>query len=355
LRINRLRGSKCLAAVAFFMSLCYNIFMENATRYFETNSTDPAFNLAFEEYLLLHKREGNILMLWQNDNAVVVGLNQNAYEEVNLKYAAEHDVKIVRRTTGGGAVYHDIGNLNYSFITSVGNDKMISLERFSRPVLDALKSLGITAEVSGRNDITVDGKKVSGTAQRVCNGRVLHHGTLLFSSDTLKVAAVLTADKSKFLSKSTKSVESRVANIYDYLPVKIDIDEFWAHLRREIDKNAAICTLTDVELAEVERLATDKYRSNEWTFGKAPRFSYSASARFAGGTLKTAVLVEKNCIKEIYFIGDFMATAPIDGLTQALTGCPYNKSAVLKVLLSFPLSELLGNITADEVISTIFS
>ena len=151
--------------------------------YLETHSQNPYYNLAFEEFVLTHRLEGEYLLLWQNDNTIVVGQNQNTEAEINRAFVEEHHINVVRRSTGGGAVYHDLGNLNYSFITDAGELQELAMQRFTAPVVEALKGLGLNAEASGRNDILVEGRKVSGTAQRVSHGRILHHGTLLFDSD----------------------------------------------------------------------------------------------------------------------------------------------------------------------------
>ena len=178
--------------------------------YLETGSVDPCYNLALEQVVLEQRREGDWLMLWQNRNTVVVGLNQNTAEEINASFVEAHGITVVRRMTGGGAVYHDLGNLNYSFIRDVGNAEELTIGRFTEPVCRALASLGVQASVSGRNDILVDGKKISGVAQRIVGGRILHHGTLLFDSDPAMIAGALRADPAKFTSKSAKSVRSRV-------------------------------------------------------------------------------------------------------------------------------------------------
>ena len=185
--------------------------------YLETGSVDPCYNLALEQYVLEHFREGDWLLLWQNANTVVIGLNQNTAEEINAAFVEKHGVTVVRRMTGGGAVYHDLGNLNYSFICDVGNAEELTIRRFTDPVCRALAAMGVDAETSGRNDILVGGKKVSGVAQRITNGRILHHGTLLFDSDPAMIEGALKADPAKFRSKSAKSVRSRVGNIRDYL------------------------------------------------------------------------------------------------------------------------------------------
>lgn len=216
--------------------------------YFETHSTDPYYNLAFEEYLLANRTSGNLLLLWQNENTVVVGLNQNTAEEINAEFIRSNHIHVVRRMTGGGAVYHDLGNLNYSFISDAGTLENTSIAHFSKRVCHALRRMGIPAEANGRNDILVNGKKVSGTAQRLYRNRILHHGTLLFSSEPQRIAAALTPDPFKFSSKSTKSVQSRVGNLADYLPASVTLTDFWRQLLSLLCEEACFpCELSQIE------------------------------------------------------------------------------------------------------------
>ena len=172
--------------------------MQRAVHYLETGSQSPYYNLAFEEYVLTHRTQGDYLLLWQNENTIVVGQNQNTEAEINRPFVEAHHINVVRRSTGGGAVYHDLGNLNYSFITDAGDKASISMDRFTSPVVEALKGLGLQAEASGRNDILVEGRKVSGTAQRLHGNRILHHGTLLFDANADMVAGALQVDPEKF-------------------------------------------------------------------------------------------------------------------------------------------------------------
>ncbi len=240
--------------------------MAEIIHYLETHSVDPAYNLAFEETVLTHRREGDYLLLWQNGTTIVVGQNQNAEAEINRAFVEANDIQIVRRMTGGGAVYHDLGNLNYSFITDAGDVERLTMDRFTRPVVDALRALGLNAEASGRNDILVDGRKVSGTAQRLVKGRILHHGTLLFDSDPEMVAGALRAAPEKFRSKSAKSVRSRVGNIRDALPEDMDLPAFWAYLKGAFAKDGLQEeTLSLEETAALEELKRSKYDSWAWT------------------------------------------------------------------------------------------
>ena len=194
-------------------------------RYIKLCSNDPYYNLAVEEYLLNNSEE-DIFMLWQNAPTVVIGKNQNAYAEVNLEYAREKEIKISRRITGGGAVYHDLGNINYTFITSEKKARALDYEYFTRPIIDALKFLGLDCKLSGRNDLECDGRKFSGNAQFCSNGRILHHGTLLFNTDVSEMSAVLKVDKEKLEYKAVKSHKGRVINLIDLLENKISAYEF---------------------------------------------------------------------------------------------------------------------------------
>jgi len=326
-----------------------------AVHYLETGSTDPFYNLAFEEVVLRRRQKGDFLILWQNDNTIVVGQNQNAEAEINRSFVEEHGIRVVRRMTGGGTVYHDMGNLNYSFITDAGDREALSIQEFIRPVVNALKGLGLAAEGSGRNDILVAGRKVSGTAQRLMGGRMLHHGTLLFDSDSNMVAGALNVDPAKFVSKSSKSVRSRIGNIREMLPVDMTLPEFWAYLKQELAGSGVVeDTLTGEELEEAETLRREKYATWEWNFGRSPRFDLINKCRYGGGTLEIGVSVKDGCITQIAFYGDFLAVSSLEELTAALVGCPFRREDMTAVLERFPIDALFGTITKNEVLDTVF-
>ena len=325
------------------------------TFYLETHSQDPAFNLAFEEFVLTHRTREAYLLLWQNDNTIVIGQNQNVEEEIDRAFVDANHIHVVRRMSGGGAVYHDLGNLNYSFITDAGDKSQLAFSRFTAPVVSALKALGLDAEASGRNDILVSGQKVSGTAQRLAGDRILHHGTLLFDSDLNTMSRALRADPEKFRSKSTKSVRSRVGNIRSLLKNDMTLEEFWSYLRDTLVKTDFTPTvLAEHELAAIRQLKINKYDTWEWNFGRSPTYESCNRRRFAGGTLEILLTIREGHITQIAFCGDFLSLCSLDTLRQALTGCPFRQESVNAVLRTFPLNQYFGSISKEEILQTMF-
>ena len=329
--------------------------MDMRVTYLETGSRDPFYNLAFEEYVLAHRTEGDYLILWQNDNTVVIGRNQNAEEEIDRAFVEAHGVRVVRRTTGGGAVYHDLGNLNYSFITGAGEAENLAMERFTHPVACALRGLGLRAEASGRNDILVEGKKVSGTAQRLLNGRILHHGTLLFDTDPDMVAGALRADPEKFRSKSSKSVRSRVGNIRDFLREDMDLPAFWAYLKTALAGEGFVTgALSPEELEAVEALKRSRYDAWEWNFGRSPAYDMVNKRRWDGGSLEARVSVKEGRITGAAFRGDFLSRCSLEPLEKELEGVLFRREDIAAVLERYPLRDCFGAITGEEILETMF-
>lgn len=325
-----------------------------AIHYFETRSTDPAYNLAFEEYILTHFREGNILILWQNDNAVIIGRNQNTAEEISQSFVDANHIRVIRRNTGGGAVYHDLGNLNYSFISDADGIDQAATQLFLKPVVDALRGLGLDAEFSGRNDILVSERKISGTAQQLSKGRLLLHGTLLFDSDPDMISGALNPDPTKFQSKSIKSVRSRVGNIRQFLQKDMDIGSFWDYLRTRLTGVTTVCpSLTETDLTAIQKLKRDKYDTWDWNYGKSPKFDMQNKKRWSGGLLDIRMTVFGGCISQLRIYGDFLALQPIAPLEQALVGCPLRCDALYNAVSALNLEQHIGSITIDELIQTI--
>lgn len=310
-------------------------------------STDPSFNLACEEYLLFHEVEP-VFMLWQNERSVIIGQNQNAYAEIDLPYVTEHGIKVVRRLSGGGAVYHDLGNLNYTFIVPEKESDVLNFATFAAPIISALATLGVTAELSGRNDLTIDGKKISGNAQCVKNGRILHHGTLLISSDLSVLSSALRVDPTKFQSKGIASVRSRVTNLSKILP-KLDVPTFRSYLESQIEGD--VCELTAAQKEEINSLAERKYRSWEWNFGRSRAFEKRVKERFSSGTVEIAYNADCGIIKELAVYGDFFTTEDLTPWQEALHGCRLDPSALREHFRSHP-SPILG-VTDEDLISLI--
>lgn len=322
-------------------------------KYLTTGSVDPHYNLAFEEYFLTHTTRGDYLILWQNDNTIVIGQNQNASEEINASFVDQHGITVVRRSTGGGAVYHDLGNLNYSFITDLGNAEELTISRFTEPVVEALQNLGIQAEASGRNDILVNGKKVSGTAQRIAGGRVLHHGTLLFDSDPDMISGALQVDSSKFISKSTKSVRGRVGNIRHALQKihrDMSLEEFWRYLLSFFYAEAFGDLPPETE-AGIMDIKHSKYDTWEWNYGKTPKYDFRNKQRFSGGTMELRYSARHGIIEAVTFRGDFLSKRSLADLEQAFHGVPVKTESILDFLSGFPLAEYFGDISAEEILS----
>lgn len=319
-------------------------------KYMKTGSTDPYFNLAFEEYVLSNCKDDDYVLLWQNDNTIVFGINQNPLEEINMAIAEQEHVNIVRRTTGGGAVYHDMGNLNFSYITDWDNGETSSYARFLEPITKAFSKIGLDVVMKGRNDLLLDGKKISGSAQRLLDGRILHHGTLLIDSDLAKIGIVLNVSEDKIKSKGIKSVRSRVTNISAYAKTKVDIEDIKKLLLDQwFDGTVNEVCFGEKELGEVRRLAEEKYRNWDWIYGRSPKFSYKKRMRFEGASIEVNLEVEDGHISQCVIIGDFLSLKSIQDVEKAIAGTKFDAQAVAQVLDSLPLELYFGSITKEEL------
>lgn len=318
--------------------------------------TDPRINLAVEEYALNYLDPSqDYVILWQNEPTVVVGRNQNTVAEVNGPFIKERGINVVRRLSGGGAVYHDWGNLNFTFIVDADKEMVSNFEYFTKPVIEALASLGVKAEFSGRNDITIDGKKFSGNAQYWSKNRLLHHGTIMFNSDLDVVQEALNVKADKLQSKGVKSVRSRVTNIYPYLSNPISIEEFKEVLLQFlIPGERRDYVLSEEEWAIVHKLKEERYAKWEWNYGASPECEMEKERRFAGGKLELKLNVVEGLIQGLKIFGDFFGRRDVAELEQLLNGRQYRESAVAEALEQVEFEEFFFGITREDFLQCLF-
>lgn len=326
-------------------------------RYIINKSTDPYFNLALDEYAMKHiDVEEDFFFLWQNKPSVIVGNNQNTVEEVNQAFIDKNNIKVARRVSGGGAVYHDFGNLNFTFIINVDDPGEVNYKKYVQPIIDALASMGVEANASGRNDILVNGLKISGNAQRMSNGKLMHHGTLLYDVNLEDMVQALNVAEDKYISKGVKSVRSRVTNIKEHLKDSGSIEDFWQALQYYLSnegKDKEI-VLSDKDLALIELEAANRFSTWNWIYGESPQFDLINSKRLDGGKLEIKLNVEKGYIKELRFFGDFLGLKDVSVIEDRLSNVRFSKGDIEEVLDNFDLKIYFGSISKDEILSLMF-
>ncbi len=269
-------------------------------------NTDPYFCLAAEEYLLKNFNE-DIFMLWQSEDTVVVGKHQNALGEINYPFVREKNITVARRISGGGTVFHDSGNVNFSFIKNVKSPAEISFRIFTEPVIKALAKLGIEATTSGRNDLLIEGKKVSGNAEHVFKNRVLHHGTLLYNSDLKNLGQAIKVVPGKYQSKAVQSNRSEVANISSFLKNKLEITEFIRFLIDvQVEKpESRFYEMNETDIQKINILVAEKFRNWDWNFGYSPKYNFKNEVEVDGKSLSIQLDVKKGIIEECVISGDY--------------------------------------------------
>lgn len=303
-------------------------------------NTNPYFNLAMEEYFLKNAT-GDIFLLWRNENAIIVGKNQNTLAEINYDYVKNNNIKVVRRQSGGGAVFHDLGNINFTFI-SCNENSFSDFKKFTMPIINALKGLGIDAEFSGRNDLLIDGKKFSGNAQYNYQNKVMHHGTLLFSSVINNVSDALKVKASKFEGKSVKSVKSRVTNISEHLNQPMNVLDFKDYIMDFVaksDENNTLYNLSEEDIYNINKLVEEKYSTWDWNFGNSPKYSLSNELKYAGGHIEFNLNVEKGIIKNIKFFGDFFGKNDVSFIEDKLIGIKHDEESIREALINIDIND----------------
>ena len=324
--------------------------------YYESDSTNPYYNLALEEFLFCHKKEHErILFLWQNDNTVVIGRYQDLLEEVNMSFAMEEDISIVRRNSGGGAVYHDLGNLNYTFIFDKIGNESVDISELMKPLLETVMEMRIPAEISGKNDIKVNGYKISGNSLYISDGKILLHGTVLINSNLQIMKQVLTRRSKVIESKATCSVKSSVANLQMFSEETLDVSHVKKILKEKFfaGKKLQYGKLLKEEISTIKKIEQEKYLTNEWNYGKSPECDVVYEGRYEGGTVRAHVKMEGSIVKNIKFDGDFICKKEIGELERKFLGMSIDKSLLHK-LEAIHIEDFFVNISTKDIYHLLF-
>lgn len=320
--------------------------------------TDPQINLAIEEYALKNLDiNETYLLFYINAPSIIIGKNQNTIEEISTEYVEKNGITVVRRLSGGGAVYHDLGNLNFSFITKDDGESFHNFRKFTEPVVHALQKLGVNAELSGRNDLTVEGRKISGNAQFSTRGRMFSHGTLMFDSEIDHVVSSLKVKKDKIESKGIKSIRSRVANISEFLNEKISIEEFRTILLKNIFSDIEEIpeyVLTEEDWDKIHQLSKERYQNWDWNYGKSPKFDLQHSHRFPVGSIDVRLNVVKGIIEDCKIYGDFFGVGDVSEIEAKLIGQRYERASIEEALKGTNIQHYFGNITMDDFLQLVY-
>jgi len=321
--------------------------------------TDARVNLALEEHVLREKLvDDDCVLFYINAPAIIIGRNQNTIEEIDAEVVDAKGIRVVRRISGGGAVYHDQGNLNFSFMTRAIRDRFSRYDQFTRPVIEVLRGLGVPAELGGRNDILADGRKISGNAQFATPDRMFSHGTLLFDSNLDDVTAALRPRPGKVESKGMKSIRSRVANIREFVGEPITVDELRERILEAIFGTRDRSRIPSLQIAEddwsaVQALVERRYGAWSWNYGENPPSNVRRTRRFPAGEIDVHVDVQAGRVAAVRIFGDFMGRNDVVELETRLIGLPYERAAVLDALAGIDVSDFFGDVSADDVAAVI--
>ena len=325
--------------------------------YYISKTHDTAFNIALEEYCFKNLRdEDEIFLLWINEPSIIVGKYQNTIEEINTEYTREKGIHVIRRISGGGAVYHDLNNLNYTISSNKADEGAFDFKTFSQPVIATLADLGVKAEFTGRNDLEIDGKKFCGNAQAYYKGRMMHHGCLLFDVDMSVLGQALKVSKDKIESKGVKSVRARVTNIVDELPEKITVNEFSDKIlekMKEFYPDMTEYVLSEDELAKIQESYEKQFNTWDWTYGQSPEYTVERNVRYPAGKISTYANVENSIIKSVKIYGDFFGIGDVSDIEDLLVGVPYEYEDVLAKLKTIDTAHYFSRMTTEEVAKAI--
>jgi lipoate-protein ligase A len=319
-------------------------------------NSNPYFNIAAEEYFLKYNTE-DFFILYINSPSIIIGKNQNALSEINIDYVKKNKIPVVRRLSGGGAVYHGPGNLNFSFIINDSKNNLMNFKKFTTPIIEVLKGLSINAENTGRNDLVIEGKKFSGNAQFKSKNRFLHHGTLLFSSDLEVVSKSLNTNPMKFEDKSTKSVSARVTNIADYLKEKLTIEEFKKLIFKQIitgNPRYYFYELTKNDLEKIHEIVKAKYETWDWNYGYFPKYNFSNKKKFPGGLIEIYLDVKDGIIVNAKIFGDFFSKKDIGLFEKSLIDVKHDEVLLKNALAAIKTTDYFLNFTESEILSLFF-
>lgn len=312
--------------------------------------TNPYFNLAAEEYVFKNFTD-DTFMLWRNEPSVILGKHQNAYAEINHEFIRKHNIKVVRRISGGGSVYHDLGNLNFTFITNGDSNNLVDFSKFTLPIIDTLSKLGLAVQIGPRNSLYIDGKKISGNAEHIYKDKIIHHGTLLFKTNLDYLDKALSPSFIKYQDKAVKSVKSKVTNITSHLPGTLKINQFAEFILKQMlnSKHAWKYDLNDQDIAAINNLKEVKYETWEWNYGYSPAFSFTTGLKIEDEIVTLEVFIINGIINDITIKSKTTSEDIVNVVIVNLKSEKLNES-----IIEAKLNKLISKHDSSEVIKALF-